>query len=592
MDVEPFVHGLLDRESTWPLLDLLGVQSTPMGPDRLLDCLRALAQAEPPPLHEVERWYRRLDQMVDTCSTTDFQKIRQAFQSEKIVLTQDGSWAAAPAVFLSSDEEDVPGAAVIRSSVTDLMLWRKIGIAERPTADLAIQWLRELSSGQALSQEDARRVRALLVRHPVRIWEECAHWLNLAGEWAPTEGLSYALTMQSLILWRHLHPWVRQKTADLQRLPGEVTSIPPFSHLRALARHVEERFHRHPLLVGRPEPKAWLTTLGIELRRVELDTEEETQRIRAVADTLARTSWHTALGLEVIPYLDGTPAGTPRQVDVFWLDQTLYVDQLPKAKLARRVPEEIHKAFRRMDIKAALDYSFERSPEDVREYLEENFKLAPHANIPEMASDAVDAESVEDPVTPSPEPNAEMLDEVPVLNGADDKTDDGFATDAREDDTAAEQSAHDEQDLMDVFNELAARPRRAPKPAKPSIIERFAKAQGFRKDNDDRFFHKDGSWIGRVNGNRFPWNRRTATGDLVRYYWPKDHCLEREPLQLEADIWGLIDRYPETYALILSNAEGDAIEVTGARLRAMRDGGELTLYPATYRIVYNHDRHG
>jgi hypothetical protein len=84
MDVEPFVHGLLDRETTRPLLDLLGVRSTPTGPDRLLECLRALAKAKQPPVHEVEKWYRRLDQMVETCSTTDFQKIKQAFRSERL----------------------------------------------------------------------------------------------------------------------------------------------------------------------------------------------------------------------------------------------------------------------------------------------------------------------------------------------------------------------------------------------------------------------------------------------------------------------------------------------------------------------------
>ena len=199
IDVEPFVQGLLDRETTRPLLDLLGVRSMPIGPDRLLDCLRALAKAEKPPVYEVEKWYRRLDQMVDTCSTADFQNIRQAFRSEKIILSQDGTWVEAAGVFLSSDEEDVPGAAIIRASVEDLTLWRKMGIEERPTADLSIQWLKDLQSGQALSQQDSRRVRALLMRYPARVWEECSHWLNLAGEWVHTSRLVYSLTMQSLI---------------------------------------------------------------------------------------------------------------------------------------------------------------------------------------------------------------------------------------------------------------------------------------------------------------------------------------------------------------------------------------------------------
>ena len=49
MDVEPFVHGLIDREVTHELLDLLGVRSTPTGPEQLLDRLLALSKAQEPP---------------------------------------------------------------------------------------------------------------------------------------------------------------------------------------------------------------------------------------------------------------------------------------------------------------------------------------------------------------------------------------------------------------------------------------------------------------------------------------------------------------------------------------------------------------
>ncbi len=589
MDVEPFVHGLLDRESSRPLLDLIGVRSTPTGPDRLLDCLRALAKADSPPVHEVERWYSRLDQMVDTCSTEDFEKIRQVFQSEKLILTQNGVWEAASAVFLASDEEDVPDADVIRATVNDLTLWRKIGVADRPTVELAVEWLSNLPANKALEQEEARRVRSLLARYPIRIWEECGSWLNLAGEWASVDGLSYSLTMQSLIPWRHLHQWVRQQTADLQRLPTEVTSNPPFSQLPTLATHVEERFHREPQLAGGAETKEWLTVLGHELRRVELDTEDDTQRVRGLANSLARTKWRETPGLEIIPYIDGTPAGTPRQADVLWRDDVLYVDRLPNAKLARRVPEEIGKAFRRTDIKAALDYSFERSAPDVRDYLEENFKLRPASALPEVASGEAEQHSTEDSDEPESTAGA----------GADEKPGEPAGADidgvvvpeeqSAEEAGAAETDAVQEPD--DVVETRPPRLRRSSKPAKPDIIERYAKSQGFRKDSDDRFFHEDGSWIARANGARFPWERRTATGALVRYYWPKEHCLEREPLHLESDIWRLVEQHPETYALVLADIEGSPVEVTGSHLRAMRDEGELTLYPATYRLVYSHDGH-
>lgn len=590
MDVEPFVHGILDRETTRPLLDLLGVRSTPTGPDRLIDCLRALAKADKPPVHEVEKWYRRLDQMVGTCSTADFQKIRQALRTEKLILTHDGSWATASSVFLMSDDEDVPDAAVIRSSVSDLALWRKIGVSDRPTADLAIEWLKGLESGAALAQEDARRVRSLLVRHPVRIWEECGHWLNLAGEWSPVENLAYALTMQTLIPWRHLHQWVKQTTADLQRLPGEATSSPPFSELPLLAAQIEERFQEDPLFAGQPLKKEWLRTLGIELCRIELDAEEETDRVRAVAAMLAKTEWVETPGLEIIPYINGTPAGTPRRADVVWLDERLYVQPLPKAKLARRVPEEIGKVFARSDIKAALDYSFDRSAQDIREYLAENFSLAPAAPLPTVADVPSGEESDQNAPEAKPTPDPSDLHTDEPVTASDDTTvspELGSEDLAPHDDTDGEE----EQQPLDGIDNRDTRPRPTPKPPKPSIMERFAKSQGFRKDGEDRFFHESGSWIGKANGARFPWEHRTAGGDLVRYYWPKDHCLEQEPLQLEADVWGLIEQHPDTYALILSNVEGAPVEVTGARLRAMRDGGEVTLYPATYRLVYDHDRH-
>jgi hypothetical protein len=109
---------------------------------------------------------------------------------------------------------------------------------------------------------------------------------------------------------------------------------------------------------------------------------------------------------------------------------------------------------------------------------------------------------------------------------------------------------------------------------------------GFSNDGAERFFHPDGNWIGRASGSPFPWERHTASGELLRSYRPVEHCLEAEPLQLGADVWGLCEKFPDRYALILVQRDGTPIEVTGRRLCDMRDGGELTLHPAAYRLVY------
>ncbi|MGY4573737.1 sacsin N-terminal ATP-binding-like domain-containing protein [Bradyrhizobium sp. USDA 3256] len=587
IDVEPFVHALLDRETTRPLLDLLGVRNTPSGPGRLLDRLRALAKSDKAPAHEVEKWYRRLDQMLDGCSTADAQNIRNAFKAEKLILAQDGTWVTSGGAFLAGDEEDVPGAAIIRASVLDLSLWRRIGVADRPSADLALQWLGTLVSRKALSADDARRVRTLLVRYPTRIWDECGHWINLVGEWVPVDTLCHALSMQSLFTYGHLHDWVKRKTADFRQLSADTVHGAPFSSLAVLSNLVEERFNQPSLLAGLEDRRAWLTAFGVQLGRIELADPAETERVRELAEAIAATSWVQAPKLEVIPYLDGVPAGTARLADILWLDRKLFASPLSKAKLAKRVPEEIGRSLS-TDIRAALAYAFERSPEDIKNYLEENFTLGPEQ---QAAAPIVETQPVPTPVDDdvADKPSEDVREETaPVGHAPTADEPDVF----EDDEPAASLEPEHPQEEREgglLEPEVPSRPRPPAKPTRPSVMARFALAQGYKADGDDRFFHADGSWIGRANGARFPWERRSAGGEVLRHYSPKEHCLEREPLQIEADVWGLLEQKPDVYSFVLVNPEGEPVEMTGARLRALRDGGEITIHPATYRLVYDFD---
>lgn len=578
LDVEPFVHTSLDREAWEPLLDLLGVRTVPSGPGQVVERIRALSKAANAPVGEIEKWYRRLDQMIDTCSTEDAAAVRQAFRSEKLVLTESGAWATSAGVFLLAGGDEVPGAAVVRAAVRDLSLWRKLGVSDLATADLAIEWLLSLPSGKALAQDEARRVRAFLARHPLRVWEECRHWANLAGEWAPVGELRYSLTMQALVPTRHLHETVKQKTADFQDLSAEINSAAPFSGLSPLAAHIEERINKGLPLFGQAEEKPWIRALGEGLRRVELNDELETARVRALADDLAVLKWQVAPKLETIPYIDGTPAGTSRRADVVWQKRILYVETLSTAKLAKKVPEELGRAFDRSDIKAALDYSYERSPEEVRAYLEENFKL--------VAADAAPAAPTPDPSTSTAEPK-EARPEGP----------DTQESKAPELPPEQKEEPHDPEVDSGIPPEsvdepdIRRQPRIEPKPPKPSIIERYALAHGFEKDGDGRYFHSNGSWIAKTVDAPFPWERRSRAAELIRYFWPKDHCLDQEPLSLEADIWAMIDNSPSQYALLLAGPDGSPIEMPGTYLRDLVTKGKLKLYPAAYRLKIESTEH-
>jgi hypothetical protein len=524
LDVEPFLDAVWDQKSSFRLLDRLGVHSTPTGPDRILDYLRAFHKSEQPPAQEVDRWYRRLDQMLQSSSTVTSQKIKDAFCSERLILARDGSWATSAGVFLRADEEDVPGVAIVRASVADLTLWVKIGVHERPTPELVIRWLKTLASRQLVPREDVGRIRALLAKHPVRIWEECRHWLNLVGEWTPTNELSFSLTTQTAIEWKHLHPWVKQQTADFGGLHPEVINTPPFSFLPTLATSIENRLQNGCPASGDLDAKPWMTALGTELCRILLDTDEKTYHIRSLARRLARTRCQTTLGLEIIPYINGTPAGTPRQADVVWLDEIFYLRCASKARLAKRVPEELGKSFADPDIQAALVYSYERSPDDIREYVEENFRLV-------SCDDATPAERHElalmERADSQSEAQAKRLAEsagTQVL-----VTDAGVTSEDKPsvDGIAAEESVKAREAESSVGEPVLTVRQATIKHDRPSIIERFAMAQGFNKDSDDHFYREDGSQIVHVRGDSFPWQRYSPSGDVVRYYWSRDCRLSR-----------------------------------------------------------------
>lgn len=589
LEVEPFVHASLDRESARPLLDLLGVRSVPSGPDRLLNRLRVLAKSDRSPPHEVEKWYRRLDQMLDACSSADAATIKQAMSTERIILSHDGTWVTSQAVFLTADEDDAPGAALIRPSVADLSLWRRVGVAERPSAELALRWLGSLPSGAALSSDDGRRVRMLQARYAARVWDELGHWTNLLGEWTPRQSLVYGLSMQGLIRRSHLHDWVKRQTADFQRLPAETVQGPTFSFISPLSELIVEKLVHSPILPELEEECAWLTTFGDQVARIELSDPDETARMRRVGEALSHATWVTMPRLEVLPYLNDIPAGTATLADVLWTNGKLYASPLSKAKLAKSVPDEIGKSLN-TDLRAALTYAFGRPPEDIRAYFRENFSLGPETSAIETPIEATESQGRD----ATPEDRVAEADDArtsddgqegnvvwrPGEEPVDPEADEGEGAAAPQTDeppTGAGEEVVDHQQ--------SGKPRASSKPGRLPIMARFAALHGYRPDDNGRLVAADGGWIGRVSGAIFPWERRTSTGDLDRQFYPKEHCLSEAPLQIEAEVWSLLDQKPDVYSLIVTDAEGGPLEISGARLRGLREKGRLSIHPASYRLV-------
>ena len=96
-------------------------------------------------------------------------------------------------------------------------------------------------------------------------------------------------------------------------------------------------------------------------------------------------------------------------------------------------------------------------------------------------------------------------------------------------------------------------------------------------------------WIQKTAGNTFSWERYSADGELVQSYWVKECCLQRESLELDAAIWTLCEKHSEQYSIVLRDTDDTALVLSGHELNRLRSNGQLTLYPANYRLVYSGD---
>lgn len=589
IDVEPFVHPDIDNNDNRRLLRLLGVGETPTGPEKILDRLKTLSLVDNPPSYEVEKWYFRLDRLVSEGSTEMVRMIDDAFRTHPILLTENGIWTRTNGAFLLSDEEDFPGVELVRRSVRDLSIWRRIGVAETPTVELAIEWLRDVPVGEPIPDIDGKRIRSLLKRHPHLIWETCHVWLNLAGELINTQSLEFAISMQSLIKYGHLHDWVKQKTADVQMLEYDVIQSSPFSGLTHLSECLVNRISNGTYKIGHEIAVPWLTRFGEELRRVKLSDETETSYIRKIGARLAATAWKTAARLEVIPYLGNEPAGMPSLASAAWIDSTIYVEDKPISRIAKPLSQELGKFFKRADLVDAVKTCLDRDPQFVSEYFAENFDLAEPNEVVEIddslntGNDDIGrafAEADNDGV-PAAGPTNDTVedgdDESPVAEVSSDTP--IFENDKLEDEV--------DDDLFDDDEDEDDEPGRRTRTLKKSIFDTFLDLNGFSFAANGTYSHPDGTVI-RKNDGVFPWERRTPGGKL-RYFLPIDHCLENRPLVVEYEVWNALERYPEMHALILRDVDNIPLEVTGAEISKLSGSRKIKLFPASYRIVYIHE---
>lgn len=548
LNVEPFVKAELDTEATKPLLRLLGVRDTPASVRSLLDRLRALAEAPNPEelLDEILRWYNALDRILAYQPDTA-EELQQAFDEEPLVLTSTGEWMRATEVFRRESEE-LPDAPVIHQAARRLRLWEYLDVREQPTLEDILDWLCQLPTDKELSEGKLKPVRTALKQYARPIWMQCKHWLTLDNRWTPTDQIKYRLTMQRLTKWSDLHPNIKAATANFQMLSGDIVQETPFAEIKDLAEAIEYIIIRRPTATGGITPQ-WVKTMSMYLRRVTFSDGETTQRVRSMAHRLERSRiiYFKSGELQVMPYIDGLPAGTSTTPTVLWDEENIFIG----AKLSKcydLLVDELSGPFNEPIVRKAFHACIERDDAFIAEYFEEHFTLSDE-ELPFDQTDTTENAATEQTHGSELEPIAELEEE--------ENNDEG------EEVTRLRRRRHDR-----IF----------------TVFRSYAEALGFEWNELREWFeHPDGSVIYRCD-TIFHWERFNSDGYLAMRYWvAKD--LDKGIIECPAEVWGAFTTDPENSTMIAEHSN-KVFAFSGRDLLDLVESGKLVLYPARYRLVF------
>lgn len=572
--IEPFVRADLDTEGTKPLLKLLGVRDTPLGSDRILDRLRA-HMSMPDPLAfiaEITRLYQAVDRVVSRCTPEHLKILTQTFAEESLILTESLEWVTSGETSIFADDE--AASTTIHSAARRLALWPRLGVPERPALEQTVAWLQTLPSGGKIEGAAAKRIRAALQREPVRIWQTSGHWLSLDSTWEPINRLQYRLTMQGLMKWGELAPFIKKRTANLQMITADALLLPPFSELRDLNDTVDLRVTKSADDRSRnavvPE---WLRQIAIHVSRIKLPNEAETLRLRGVAQRLARTAWRPVSQLEVTPYIDGTPAGESSRPKAFWSGTELCVSALSPARLHKEIVDELSRAFAHSALTVAISACVDRTAEFVREYLSSEFEIDPNEPLPGFDGDTAE------PPKPQISPVSPAAEETSQEEGQDSNEDE----DPESDDSEQDVEPPAEEEPETGVAPPSTPPRTASSPTS-TLVGRYASRRGFRWDRSSRqYLHVDGRCIGK-SASPFNWEERDTDGEPLTRLWVTDQNIATG-VEVAADLWLLLKDAPNASSLVTVGNDHEPCALSGDELLAFQQAGQVKLYPSRYRIV-------
>lgn len=560
-DIERFVHLDFDKPELAKILDALGVRSDPTGFDIPLGRLRALAEAEHPPLAALCSLYTTLDRLVARLPADELAALCAAFEREPLVYTADSTWQTSGEVVQRNDA-DVPGVTVIHPEIAalGLTLWDRLGVAEQPSLEQVLDALMALPRGETLSSSQRHRVTEVLARYPARVWRTCRAWMDLAGRWKAADELRWWVTQAETA--HGLFPHVRQRVADLTMLPPDVDPVKVFDGLAPLAPALSQRLLEiEP--TGSPYQPAWLTTLADGLARVQPadrggdGTDPVGHPDRETALRIGRSRLQPVKALRTEPCLGSVPVGQARSHRALWHEDTIYVVG-SSATHHEELVRTLTAPFTDRSLQNAIITCIDRDPAWIAEYLEANLSLGPP--LPHGAGISV---------TRPPQAT-------PTISGVfRDALLDATTLDGMEDEAAAED---EDDEPPEGEGRSHVKPIQRQRAGRRAVLLAFLRKLGYQLESRDTLRGPDGTVV-RLNISPLHGIAYGPGGDIVARYWVGDRSL-LQGVEIGADVWSILTDDPASSWVVLP-AGGDSVRAYLVEQLAT----EAEVFAARYRLT-------
>lgn len=561
-----FLSQNIDTSENKNFLLLLGVNEIPPGPEFFLQRLQNFVNSDSPPQKEIYDLYRKLDSSLKM-NADKIEIIKDAFRDRPLIYTNENSWEICSNVFLNADADEWPGTAIIPEELKQLSLWYTLGVRDRPVLEHAQDWLQSLHVNEFLSQKNRDRLEKLLARHPDRMLKLTGLWLAADNTLQKIDKLEYGLyNAEQKTLVDQLYDHYKARIADFSVVENDQPELQLPNIMNLLTDVIDNDFAKLD-----PQPLPWLNHFANMASRIS-DLSPENARIAK-----KMTIIHLALidELQVTPTIANQPAGPTQTREIAFVGDLLVVRSQSEAKLAKVITEYVAGLFKGFDIREAIYYCYDRPLPKISEYMKENYALSEVFAAEHRETQEISTQDVA-PISDKPRPLDIAAEALPghLRNQNEPIEPELYVQQPPSSDEESE--GHDEPRIVE----------RKPSAPKIDLFTKYVMQAGFQKINDGLFANEQGLKYKRENG-LFQWALLSISGSIKRRIWVKDACLEENPVEMPHEIWSLIVKRSDNYAILLRDLNGAPRLIEGTNLLKMRDQNEIDLKPATYRLVMN-----